>query len=84
MEDLIGAKEEVSNNYNFFQEKLPELQKYHLGKFALLHKRQIIDYFVSEDDAINIGIKDYGEGCFSVQEVANQVIDLGYQSHVIL
>ena len=78
------SKFEVKENYAFFKTQVAELKKDYLKKFALLHKKKIIDFFVSEDDAIKIGMKDYGEGKFSVQEVNDKTIDLGYQSYVII
>lgn len=75
------ATREVDANFTYFETKLPKLKKDHLKEFALLHKQQIIDFFKDEDDAIQIGFKDYGEGRFSVQQVADNRIDLGYQSY---
>jgi len=79
---LSEAMNEVRANFKYFQSKFPELKKTHPNEFALLHKKKIIEFFESENDAIKIGMKDYGEGHFSVQQVADTFIDLGYQSHV--
>jgi len=78
------AQKEVDDNYVFFKENVQEWKKNYFGKFALLHERKIIDFFDSENDAVKVGMKDYGEGCFSVQQIDDKVIDLGYQSNVLV
>ena len=78
------AKNEVNNNYDFFKTQISQLKRDHLNKFALLHDKKIRDFFVSEDDAIKIGTEKYGEGNFSVQQVNDNSIELGYQSYVII
>ncbi|SMM99173.1 hypothetical protein SPONN_1902 [uncultured Candidatus Thioglobus sp.] len=80
----MGAQKEVDNNFAFFKTHLAEFKKNHFQEFALLHNRQAIDFFESENDAIKIGMKEYGEGDFSIQQVADTKIDLGYQSYVII
>jgi len=82
--DIESAKLEVSNNFKYFKSQVSKLKEDHSKKFALLHKMEIVEFFDSENDAIKIGIKSYGEGCFSVQQVADRSIDLGYQSYVII
>ena len=80
---LASATKEVEANFKYFQSRLPELMKNHRGQFALLHKRQIIEFFESEEDAIKTGKKDYGKGRFSVQQVSDICVDLGIQSNLI-
>ncbi len=81
---IEDAQKQVDNNYNFFKTKIVSLKEKYLNKFALLHDQEILEFFDSEDDAIKIGTRDYGEGCFSVQQVNDQPADLGYQSYVIV
>ncbi len=80
---------EVDNNFAYFKTKLAGLKQTHFKEFVLPHKKQVIGFFESENDAISndaisIGTKDYGKGCFSVQQVIDAKIDLGYQSCVII
>ena len=79
-----NAEQEVRANFEFFKLELPELRRFHPEKFALLPGREIVSFFESEKDAFNIGMKDYGEGRFSVQQVTDSRIELGYQSYVII
>ncbi len=81
---LNEARDEVNANFKYFQSRLSELKKLHPNEFALIHKKKIIEFFESENDAIKIGMKQYGEGRFSVQQVVDTPIDLGYQSDVII
>ncbi len=84
MENIEKAKKEVRENYDFFKTQISQLKDGYLNKFALLHHKEITNFFTSEDDAIEIGIEKYGEGKFSVQQVNDSNIELGYQSHVII
>lgn len=81
---IEGAKKEVNANFEYFKSRLPELNRTHPYKFALLHDREIISFFENEHDAFDVGMKDYGEGRFSVQQVTESRVELGYQSYVIL
>lgn len=80
---LASATKEVEANFKYFQSRLPELMKNPRGQFALLHKRQIIEFFESEEDAVKTGKKDYGKGRFSAQQVSDICVDLGIQSNFI-
>ncbi|MDA8079986.1 MAG: hypothetical protein M0Z79_13755 [Nitrospiraceae bacterium] len=42
-----------------FRKKLPEL-KQHEGKYALIHDAEVIDTFVSYEDAIKAGYNKFG------------------------
>ncbi len=82
-EEVRKAQKQVDENYAFFKTQIAELKRDYHNKFALLHDQQISNFFDSEDDAINIGFEKYGEGNFSVQQVRESVVDLGYQSCVL-
>ena len=75
------GRSEVARNYEAFVRKLPELLSTHRGKFALIHDAKIADFYDSAGDAYKAGVKHYGEGAFSVQEVTDLRADLGFFSH---
>jgi hypothetical protein len=75
------GRSEVSRNYEAFVRKLPKLLSTHRGKFALMHRAEIVDFCDSAGDAYKIGVKRFGEGEFSVQEVTDLRADLGFFSH---
>lgn len=79
---LEERKAEIHRNYRAFKEMLPSLMAEHSGKFVLLRDKKIIDYFDSSLDAIEYADKEYTDGMYSIQEVTDRVVDLGYFSHV--
>ena len=80
-EQLI--REEVDNNYEAFEKKLPALIKTDQGRFALMRHGEITQIFDSAADAVIFAREKYTDGLFSVQEVTVQTVDLGYLSHAI-
>lgn len=81
MADSAKGQSEVSRNYEAFVRKLPKLLSTHRGKFALMHSTKVVDFYDSAGDAYKSGVKQYGEGAFSVQEVTDLRADLGFFSH---
>jgi hypothetical protein len=84
MPDLINKQREIDDNYQAFSQKLPELVKTCEGKFVLMRHRQFIEFFDTARDAILYANKTYDDGLFSVQEVTERTIDLGWFSHAPL
>ena len=74
--------DQVTDNYDWFQDRLPELMAEHHGQHALLRSREIVDFFSSSLEAIKTGLAHYGEGNFSVEAVDDRIEDLGFYSHV--
>lgn len=74
-------QEEVSKNYEFFQEYLKKnkktLFKEHKDEVALIRHQKIIDYFDDYDDALEYGRKKYKDEFFSVQKVTDELVNLG-------
>ena len=73
----------VDANYAAFSKRLPELLKTKLGQFALLRDEKIIDFFPSARMAAQHGERNFDDGLFSVQEVTDEAVDLGWFSHVV-
>lgn len=76
-----AQREEVKRNYAEFQKMLPELIASNPGKFALMRGGKVIEFFDSANDAFLAGRKLYADGIFSVQEIADKPVDLGFFSH---
>ena len=74
---------QVERNYEAFRAKLPELLPVHGGKFALMKDGEIVDFFDTAMDAYTVGKKEFGIGGFSIQEIVDRVLDLGYFSHAL-
>jgi hypothetical protein len=73
---------EVDTNFEAFLRVLPSLLQGRYGQFALLHGGEIDGYFESSIDAVVHGHEKFGVGGFSVQEVTEQVENLGFYSYV--
>ena len=76
-------REEVRKNYEAFMRQLPELLAAHKGKFALMHSGVIVEYFDTPGDAHRAGQKLFTDGLFSIQEVTDSPVDLGFFSHAL-
>lgn len=72
----------VDRNYEAFNKQLPELLKTRQGQFALLRNEQIEGFFPSAGEAAQHGERTFDDGLFSVQEVTDEAVDLGWFSHV--
>lgn len=83
MSDPDRRQKEVDDNFEAFQNLLPELKKTHFGKYALLRQGEVVQIFDSARDAMIYGEKQYSDGLFSIQQVTDMVVDLGYFSHAV-
>jgi len=77
-------REQIENNYKAFQSQLPSLLGSQRGKFALMRDRKIIEFFDTARDAYVTGQKLFAsDRLFSVQEVIETPVDLGFFSHAL-
>ena len=81
--DSDELQREVDRNFEAFQKILPELLQSHSGKFALLRHEEVVEFFDSAGDAMIFGTREYPDGLFSVQQVKEEIADLGYFSHAL-
>ena len=80
MADLL--REQIERNYRAFQEQLPSLIATQRGKFALMRDGQIIEFFDTARDAYVTGQRLFEQDkLFSVQEVTEMPVDLGFFSY---
>lgn len=78
---MSKSQETVDKNYEAFRQVLPNIVKDHAGQFALLHSGEIVEYFDTANDAAKTGKHLFEDGEFSVQEVTNSPVNLGYFSY---
>jgi len=78
--DAEARVDQVERNYKSFAEKLPSLLADHRGQCALMRNEEIVGFFDTVRDAYVAGQKLYGVGGFSIQEVVDLPVDLGYFS----
>ena len=77
------AQAEVDRNYEAFVGLLPSLMSTHANKWALLHDGELTAVFDTARDAHLAGVRLYAEARYSVQEVTNRPVDLGWFSHAV-
>lgn len=73
---------EVDRNYDVFQRRLGSLLPVHQGEYALMRSGEIVAFFATVGEAYQAATDRFGEGPFSIQEVTDEPIDLGFFSHV--
>jgi hypothetical protein len=73
---------EVDRNYDAFVRNLALYLASHRGEFALMKDTRVIGFFSKPGDAYREGSKQFDDGIFSIQEVTDEPIDLGFFSHV--
>ena len=77
-------RQEIEKNYQAFQSLLPTLLTQHPGKFALMRDRKVVEFFDTPRDAYVTGQRLFSnDHLFSVQEVTESAVDLGYYSHAV-
>ena len=80
MSDL--QRVEVDHNHDALQRQLGNLLPNHRGEYALMKGRVIVEYYSTPGNAYRAGLTRYEDRLFSIQEVTDEPIDLGFFSHV--
>lgn len=75
-------QKEVERNYAAFKALLPELLKSDARRFALMRGGKVVTCFDTSRDAIEAGRQLFQDRPFSIQEITDRSIDLGYFSRV--
>ena len=83
MSESKSKQQAVDQNFEAFKKKLPELLEKYRGKYAVLRNEEVVGFYDTALDAQKIGNQLYPDGFFSVQEVTNTVVDLGFYSHAV-
>jgi hypothetical protein len=80
--DQARQKAEVDHNYDAFVRMLGGILADHRDQLALMRDGRIVDFFDRPGDAYRTGMERFPDGIFSIQEVTDEPIDLGFWSHV--
>jgi hypothetical protein len=80
--DIARQRSEVDRNYHAFTALLSDILGAHRDQLALMRDGEIVDFFGSPGDAHRAGLSRFPDGIFSIQEVTDEPIDLGFWSHV--
>ncbi len=80
--DTERQKQEVDVNYDAFVRMLSSILTEHRDEYALMRDGKIIDFFKKPGLANRAGVERFPDNIFSIQEVTDEPIDLGFWSHV--
>ncbi len=79
---MSTLQQEIDRNFDAFQRIVQSLMPARKGQWALMRHGEIVSYHGSAAAAEGTGVTRYEDDLFSIQEVTDEVIDLGYFSHV--
>lgn len=73
---------EVEGNFSAFLHALPKLLISNRNQFALMRHQVAKSIHPRLSDALRTGHELFTDGIFSVQQITDEPVDLGYFSHV--
>lgn len=73
---------EVDRNYDALMRMLTTLLPEHRDQLALMHDGRIVEFFDTPKEAIEAAYARFPDRVFSIQEVTDEPLDLGFWSHV--
>ena len=80
--DAARQNAEVDRNYEAFEQMLPRILPLYRDQLALMRDRRIVGYFHTPREALRAASELFPDNIFSIQEVTDEPIDLGFWSHV--
>jgi hypothetical protein len=80
--DIARQRQEVDRNYDAFMRMLGSILDDHRDQLALMRDGTVVGYFDTPREALIAGTQRFPDGIFSLQEVTDEPIDLGFWSHV--
>lgn len=73
---------QVDQNYDAFQRILGKIISTHRDELALMRDGEIVGYYETPHEALVAADEKFPDQIFSIQEVTDEPIDLGFWSHV--
>ena len=80
--DKARQAAEVDRNYDAFVRILATILPEHRDELALMRDGEVVGFFGTPGDANRAGMARFVDGIYSIQEVTDEPIDLGFWSHV--
>lgn len=80
--DVERQRQEVDHNYDAFVRMLGSILNEHRDELALMREGKVVGYFATPRQALLAAAEQFPDGIYSIQEVTDQPIDLGFWSHV--
>lgn len=76
-------KIEVDRNYDWFQRNLSLFLDAHRDRYALLKSASVVEFFDAPGEAYRGGLSRYPDRIFSIQQVTDEPVELGFMSIAI-
>ena len=80
--DIERQKQQVDQNYDAFMRVLGGILEAHRDQLALMRDGKIVGFFDSPRAALQAANTMFPDEIFSLQDVTDEPIDLGFWSHV--
>jgi hypothetical protein len=80
--DRARQKLQVDQNYDAFVRMLGTILGEHRDQLALMRDGKVVDFYRTPREALEAAVDKFPDGIFSIQEVTDEPIDLGFWSHV--
>ena len=81
--DRVQLEREVDSNFDVFAHELAGLMPSHAGEYVLMRNGAMISFHPDANAALVAGRAKFLDGIFSIQEVTETPIDLGFFSHAV-
>ena len=78
-----ALEREVDRNYEAFLREQAALLRDHSDEWVLISSERMVSFHSDLSTALAAGRAGFGDGPFSVQQVKNEPVDLGFYSHAI-
>jgi len=76
-------RKELDRNFEALSRNLNQYLPLHANKYASMRHGEVVEFFLSWEDAYKTGKLLYDDDLFSIQKVANRTEDLGFHSHAL-
>ena len=80
--DRARQRIEVDQNYDVFMRMLADLLPEHRDQLALMRDGQVVGFYDTPREVLEAAAEKFPDGIFSIQDVTDEPIDLGFWSHV--
>lgn len=80
---MSALQQEIDVNFDNFQRIVQQYLPARKGEWVLMRHGKIVSFHPSAGSAEGAGMAQYQDDLFSIQEVSDEVVDLGFFSHVV-
>lgn len=77
----MSLDDEIDRNLFAFLTKVPDLMDEYRGQFALLKEQRVVSIHAKLSQALAEGAQQFSDGLFSVQQITDRPIELGFFSY---